>query len=82
MSEDFAFGCGKHSLTGTYEQQRMQFKKIAAIRDEMRARGAFEGVQIQEGQDPEHPLSPMTRVWLAEMDLVWDVWCAQQDALA
>lgn len=76
MSGSFAFGCGRHSLTGTYQEQLAAFKEISEIRDTMRALGGFEGIEIKEEDRLNKDLSPRTKIWLAEMDMVWQAWCA------
>jgi hypothetical protein len=74
----FSFGCGRHRLSGTYEEQASAYAEVSRIRDSMEGSDVFLTIEKEEcdkKMDAEG-LSVGTRIWLRKMDLVWEKYCA------
>jgi hypothetical protein len=73
----YSFGCGRHTLSGTYEEQRSAYAEVSRIREKIEGNDAFQEIkrQEQEKKPDSEELSVGTRIWLRKMDLVWEEYC-------
>lgn len=68
--QKYSFGCGAHSLSGTYAQQAREYAKIMRLWRRMEEEGAFEHFE----QGPY--IFNATEISRMKAELVWEVYCA------